>query len=50
MHRQRQRSTTRTSRVDRDMGVRLASDIQVRINQLPTQGKTMVLDRLESRS
>ena len=38
MHRQRQSSTTRTSRVDRDMGVRLAGDIHVRINQLPIQG------------
>ena len=49
MHRQRQRSTTRISRVDRDMGVRLAGDIQVRIYQLPTQGNTMIIDRLESR-
>ena len=38
------------SRVDRDMGVRLAGDIQERINQLSVQGNTMILDRLESRS
>ena len=33
-----------------DMGVCLAGDIQVRINQLLTQGNTMILDRLESQS
>uniref|UniRef100_M4BTQ5 Uncharacterized protein n=1 Tax=Hyaloperonospora arabidopsidis (strain Emoy2) TaxID=559515 RepID=M4BTQ5_HYAAE len=50
MHRQRRRSTTRRSRVYRDMGARLTGDIQGRINQLPTQSNTMILDRLESRS
>ena len=39
------RSTTRISRVDRDMDVYLAGVIQLRINQLPTQGNTMILDR-----
>ena len=31
-----------------DIGVRLAGDTQVIINQLPTRGNTMILDRLES--
>ena len=44
------RSTTRISRVDRDMGVRLAGDILVIKNRLPTQGNTMILGRLESLS
>uniref|UniRef100_M4BWN0 RxLR effector candidate protein n=1 Tax=Hyaloperonospora arabidopsidis (strain Emoy2) TaxID=559515 RepID=M4BWN0_HYAAE len=36
---QRRRSTTRTSRVDRDMGVRRAGDIQVRIHRVAHTGQ-----------
>ena len=39
MHWQRRRSTNRTSRVDQDMGIRLAGDIQVRIKPVAHTGQ-----------